>query len=126
MVIYQGRSKHLPTGRKFHPSEKKRKSRLGREPIETKIGNSRKKVVRTRGGNDKIKAFSQDTINATDLKTKKTVIAKIKRLAENKASVDYQRRAILTKGAIVETDKGKVKITSRPGQVGHLNGILME
>jgi len=33
---------------------------------------------------------------------------------------------ILTKGAIVETELGKVKITSRPGQDGVLNGVLIQ
>ena len=35
-------------------------------------------------------------------------------------------RNILTKGAFVETNLGKVKITSRPGQDGNMNGILIE
>jgi small subunit ribosomal protein S8e len=33
------------------------------------------------------------------------------------------RRNIITKGAVVDTDIGHVKITSRPGQSGALNGI---
>ncbi|MFH1511592.1 MAG: 30S ribosomal protein S8e, partial [Candidatus Woesearchaeota archaeon] len=32
---------------------------------------------------------------------------------------------IITKGTIVDTDKGKVRITSRPGQDGTLNGVLV-
>jgi small subunit ribosomal protein S8e len=32
----------------------------------------------------------------------------------------------MTKGAVVETAKGKVKITSRPGQVGVLQGVLVK
>ncbi|MCK4384091.1 MAG: 30S ribosomal protein S8e, partial [Candidatus Lokiarchaeota archaeon] len=40
-------------------------------------------------------------------------------------SKDLNRRHILTKGAVVETELGNARITSRPGQHGTLNGILM-
>ena len=36
------------------------------------------------------------------------------------------RRNILTKGAIIETDAGKAKITNRPGQEGTVNAVLVE
>ena len=126
MVIYQGKSHRLPTGAKRHVACKKRKSRMGRVPVETRIGSSRKKIVRTRGGDFKIKAYSLDTVNVTDPKTNKTTPAKIKKMEKNQASIDYSRRSILTKGAIVETDLGRVRITSRPGQTGILNGIIIQ
>ncbi|MHA1563650.1 MAG: 30S ribosomal protein S8e [Promethearchaeota archaeon] len=119
MVKYQERSRRGSTGNKIHSAHKKRKSRLGRNAIETKIDDERKKIIRTRGGNIKIKAYSSNMINVSDLKKKKT-------LEENKASVDYNRRNILTKGAIVKTKLGLVKITSRPGQTGQINGKLLE
>ena len=65
-------------------------------------------------------------INVSDIKKKKTTRVKIEGLEENKASVDYNRRNILTKGAIVKTKLGLVKITSRPGQSGQINGKLLE
>ena len=126
MVNYQFRSKRRTTGGKFKIAHKKRKYRLGRIPIETKIGEERKKIVRTRGGNIKIKSYSMDLINVTDAKANTTTRVSVKGLDVNTASVDYQRRSILTKGAIVETKLGKVKVTSRPGQTGQLNGILLE
>ncbi len=126
MVQYQERSRRRSTGAKIHSAHKKRKSRMGRNPVETKIGDDRKKIVRTRGANEKIKAYSLGMINVTDTKKNKTVQVQIKKLDENKASVDYQRRSILTKGAIVETKLGKVKITSRPGQIGQANGVLLD
>jgi small subunit ribosomal protein S8e len=36
------------------------------------------------------------------------------------------RQNIITKGTIVETELGKVKITNRPTQEGIVNGILVE
>lgn len=126
MVKYQEQSRRLRTGAKVHSAHKKRKSRLGRNAIETKIDDERKKIIRTRGGNIKIKAYSSNMINVSDSKKKKTTRVKIEGLEENKASVDYNRRNILTKGAIVKTKLGSVKITSRPGQSGQINGKLLK
>jgi small subunit ribosomal protein S8e len=126
VVKYQERSRRLNTGGKIRSAHKKRKSRLGRNAIETKIDDERKKIIRTRGGNIKIKAYSSNMINVSDSKKNKTTRVKIEGLEENKASVDYNRRNILTKGAIVKTKLGSVKITSRPGQTGQINGKLLE
>ena len=126
MVKYQERSRRLNTGAKVHQAHKKRKARLGRNPIETKIGDERKKIVRTRGGNFKIKAYDMDMVNVTDKSKNATSRVAIKGLDKNTASVDYQRRSILTKGAIIDTELGKVRITSRPGQTGQLNGVLLD
>ncbi len=126
MVKYQERSRRLSTGAKVRSAHKKRKSRLGRTAIETKIDDERKKIIRTRGGNIKIKAYSSNMINVSDSKKKKTTRVKIDGLEENKASVDYNRRNILTKGAIVKTKLGSVRITSRPGQTGQISGKLLK
>ena len=44
---------------------------------------------------------------------------------ENPSNPHLVRRNILTKGAVVETKLGKAKVTSRPGQEGTLNGVLI-
>lgn len=44
-------------------------------------------------------------------------------MTENPANIHYVRRNIITKGAVVDTSVGKVKITSRPGQSGSLSGV---
>lgn len=77
------------------------------------------------GGNKKLKIFSANYINVTDINTNKTSKVKILRFESNLASKDYNRRHIITKGAIVETELGKVKVTSRPGQQGVINGVLI-
>ena len=78
------------------------------------------------GGNFKLKLFSSSYINVTNPSTNKTQKVKIIRFESNQASKDLNRRHILTKGAIVETEIGKARITSRPGQHGVLNGVLIE
>ena len=50
----------------------------------------------------------------------------IKDVLENPANPHYVRRDIITKGAIVITDIGKARITSRPGQHGVVNAVLIE
>jgi small subunit ribosomal protein S8e len=42
---------------------------------------------------------------------------------ENPANPNYVQRNIITKGAILETDLGLVRVRSRPGQDGVLNGV---
>ena len=42
---------------------------------------------------------------------------------ENPANPNYVQRNINTKGAILETEVGLVRVRSRPGQDGVLNGV---
>ena len=125
MARSQARSRRKYTGKKYKHFRKKRKRELERPRIATIIGEEKKKKERVLGGNMKLKLFSTKFINVTDLNTNKTSKVRILRFEENLASKDFNRRHILTKGAIVETELGNVKITSRPGQHGVLNGVLV-
>lgn len=98
---------------------------LERAPIETEIGQEKKKKQRILGGSMKLKLFSTSYINVTDPNSNKTSKVRIVRFDSNQATKDWNRRHILTKGAIVETELGKAKVTSRPGQDGVLNGVLV-
>ena len=124
MARSQARSKRKYTSKKYKHFRKKRKRELERPRLDTIIGEEKKKKQRVLGGNMKLKLFSTKFINVTDLNTNKTSKVRILRFEENLASKDLNRRHILTKGAIVETELGNVKITSRPGQHGVLNGVL--
>lgn len=104
---------------------KKRKFEQGTFPVETKMGEQKRKFVRGRGGTIKIKALSEKQICVTDTKTGKTEKTDVVRVIKNPANIDYDRRGVITKGAIVETPLGQARVTSRPGQHGILNGILM-
>ena len=57
---------------------------------------------------------------------KQTKKATIKNVAETPSNRFLARQNIITKGTIVETDLGKVKITNRPTQEGAVNGILIK
>ena len=125
MARSQARSKRKYTGKKYKYFRKKRQRELEGPTIDTQIGPEKKKKQRTLGGNFKLKLFASQFINVTDPNTNKTQKVRILGFEENLASKDLNRRHVLTKGAIVETELGNVKISSRPGQHGVLNGILV-
>ena len=125
MARSQWRSKRKYTGKKYKYFRKKRKRELERPAINTEIGKDKIKKQRIWGGNVKLKLFSTSFVNVTDPNNNKTQKVKILRFESNQASKDINRRHILTKGAIIETELGKARITSRPGQHGQLNAILI-
>jgi len=82
------------------------------------------KTVEARGGTEKVRAMQTDT--ATVATDDGTVAATIESVAENPANPNYARRNILTRGAVIETDAGRARVTSRPGQDGQVNAVLVE
>ena len=76
------------------------------------------------GGQYKQTLLSTKIINVSDKKGK-TQVVELVTVVENPANPNLVRRNILTKGAVVETKLGKVRITSRPGQEGTVNGVLV-
>ena len=126
MTLWQGKSKRSKTGRRIREARGRRKFERGRETLLTTIGPIRTKEIRTRGGHQKTILLSTNISNVLDPKTGKTTKAEIKTVLENKANPHYVRRNIITKGAIIETTAGKAKVTSRPGQEGVVNAVLIE
>lgn len=123
MAISQLRSRRTVTGSLYRPYRKKKKYELGRYPTYTKLGNKKIKSDRVLGKNYKFRLLNIDYVNVADKGKSKKV--KINNVIENPANRHFVRRNIITKGTVVETEIGKVKITSRPGQEGSLNGVLL-
>jgi small subunit ribosomal protein S8e len=107
-------------------SRKKRKMDRGNEFIQTKIGERRVKINRARGGNIKLNVLAMNEINVADPKTKKVRKAKIITVEKNPANPHFVRMNVITRGAIVKTDIGSVRVTSKPGRDGVINGVLVE
>ena len=103
----------------------KRKFEIGRERHLTTIGPTKLKKVRTKGDNKKTRAKTTNVAYVVDPKNKKTTKTEIISVVENKANIHYVRRNIINKGAIIETKLGQAKVTSRPGQSGIINAILV-
>jgi small subunit ribosomal protein S8e len=126
MAIWQGKSLRKPSGARAKTNRNKRNMEFGRDPAETKIGDRKVKKIRTKGGNEKTRLSNDKNINVVDPKTNKVQVAEIETVVENTANTHFVRRNIITKGAVVETNLGRVKVTSRPGQHGMINGVLVE
>ena len=124
MVFYQKRSKRKVSGGRYKTSEKKRLYYVGSLPTLTRVEETSKKTKREKSGSLKQVLLTINKINVTNPKTKKTQTTEILTVVESPANRHFIRRNIITKGAIVETKMGKVKVTSRPGQEGTLNGIF--
>jgi len=124
MAKTQNRSKRKVSGKIYTAGRKKRVAELGNDPVLTHIGEKRTKMKRTQGGNVKHSLLSLDFVCVTQ--KDKTTKLKIDGVDNNPANINYTRRNIITKGCIVKTAKGNVKITSRPGQDGVLFGVLVQ
>jgi len=124
MAISQERSKRKSTGGRYKRTVKKSKNR-GNLPTLTKLAPKKLKPIRTRGGFKKIRLLGINIVNAYNPKIKKHEKLKIETVVDSKANKNYIRRNIITKGSIVKTSQGNVKITSRPGQEPILDGVLV-
>lgn len=123
---HSGQYKRKPTGGMKRAWRGKRAFEAGSQPTETVLGPAKKRWVRTRGGSVKVRLAAADEAVVTDKNTGKTSKSKLLRVVRNPANVDYQRRGVITKGAIIETEIGQARVTSRPGQDGVINAILVE
>ncbi len=127
MPISQRRPRRKASGGRYHkPDRKKKQYELGDQPGMPRVGPKKLKTTRGLGGNLKKKVLTMDIINIVDPKTKKSTKVKITNVVDNAANRFYVRRNIITKGSIVETEKGKAKVTSRPAQDGCVNGVLVK
>ena len=126
MTVWHGDShKKKPSGGRKRSYRKKRKFEQGLFPAETILGETKRKVVRKKGGNLKVKVLRDEYACVTDPESGKTEKVEVRRVIRNPANVDYDRRGLITKGAIIETPKGLARVTSRPGQHGVINAILI-
>ncbi|HET8687490.1 MAG TPA: 30S ribosomal protein S8e, partial [Methanosarcina sp.] len=82
--------------------------------------------VHTMGGNRKVRLLQCNVANVTNPRDGKTTSASIETVLDNVANKHYIRRNILTKGSVIRTSLGTAKVTSRPGQDGVVNAVLIE
>jgi len=112
------------TGGRRHPLRTRRKYEIDRFPNEPIIGEEVTVTRKVRGKNLKTSIKTIDFVNlAINSEVKKV---KIIRVLENATNNDYQRRGVISKGAVLETKEGKCRVVSRPGQHGVVNAILVK
>jgi small subunit ribosomal protein S8e len=125
MGVWHRRSTRTSTGARLRKFRSKRKHQMGRTPTETLMGEPKKRSIDSRSKAKKTPALRHNLVNGTDPTKNVTFGAELRDVEKNPANMDYQRRKVITRGTIIKTSKGRAMVTSRPGQDGVLNAILI-
>ncbi|MEK6917950.1 MAG: 30S ribosomal protein S8e [Nanoarchaeota archaeon] len=108
------------TGGRYIVRRKKKLYERKGQPRIVKLGEEKRKTMRVRGGNIKSFFFRGKFVNVSGKKIE------IKNVLETPSNRFLARQNIITKGTIVQTDSGKVRITNRPSQEGVINGVFVK
>ncbi|MFC7185957.1 30S ribosomal protein S8e [Halorubrum yunnanense] len=120
----QGRSTRKRTGGRLKHASNKKRHQLGREPAETTVDETRLQFIDSRGTEKKVRALSTNVAQVAD--GGEVSEADIETVVDNPSNVNYARRNIVTKGAVIDTSAGRARVTSRPGQTGQVNAVLID
>jgi small subunit ribosomal protein S8e len=112
------------SGGRYKKARKKKLYEKQGQPRVVKLGEQKVKFLKTRGGHRKLVSLSHGFANITHNKKSKKV--KIKNVIETPSNRFLARQNVLVKGAIIETDIGKARITNRPSQEGMVQAVLIE
>lgn len=112
------------SGGKYINARKKKSREIAGQRRTLKLGGNKIKDKRVRGGHKKIFLLKTDFVSIQDKGKSRKL--EIKNVLETPSNRFLARQNVITKGTIVETPEGKVKITNRPSQEGVLNGILVK
>ena len=110
------------TGGRRRPLRIRRKYEIDRYPNEAPAGEQATVTRMTRGGMRKTALKAADHANLA-VPGQKAVRTRILKVLDNPTNNDYRRRGIITRGAILETEAGKCRVVSRPGQDGAVNAV---
>ena len=113
------------TGGRYHQARKRKLVERVRPLVLVKLGKEKKTKIRMRGGHIKVRLLSAQTVNLIN-KNKKSIKATIKNVVQTPSNKFLARQNILIKGAIIETDHGRARITNRPGQEGNIQAVLID
>ncbi|MGC8592849.1 MAG: 30S ribosomal protein S8e [Nitrososphaeria archaeon] len=117
-------TKRKVTGGKRKAYRSKRRRERKAQPRVVEVGQLLTRTRRVRGGNFISYVVKTDKVNVATSEGTKNV--KIVSVVSNPANRDYERRGVITRGAIVATELGKVRITSKPSKNGALSGVLIK
>ncbi|MDD4307284.1 MAG: 30S ribosomal protein S8e [Thermoplasmata archaeon] len=127
MALWQGRSKKKNSGGRYRPFRKKKAYEIAPESQFAVVReDTHMKIYRTRGNNMKGRLMTVSYANVFSPKSGKSQKSRILTVKANPANHNYVQRNILTKGAIVQTEIGLARVTSRPGQDSVVNAVLQE
>ena len=117
--------KRKPTGGLIKHTRSRRSDEKDSFSVDTLLGDHSIRVKNSRGGNIKVSLVSDNSVNVIDKSTNSIKKVAITRVLKNPSNRDYERRGVITRGAILDTELGKVRVLSRPGQSGIIDGILI-
>jgi len=113
------------TGGRRYPLRTRRKYEIDRYSVEAISGPQVTVSRKVRGKNVKTSLKTADFVNLS-IPGSKVKKVKILKVLKNHASSDYERRGVISKGAILETEDGQCRVVSRPGQDGAVNAVLIK
>lgn len=113
------------TGGRRVPLRTRRKYEIDRFPNEAIMGQQLTVTRSVRANHIKTGLKTIDFVNLA-IEGGKVKKSKILKVLENSTNSDYQRRGVISKGAVLETEDGKCRVVSRPGQHGIVNAILIK
>ena len=112
------------TGGKYHARRKRKKYEIPGIPRVVKLREKKFKLIGGLGGKKKNVLLSDNMVNIMiNGKAKKVKILNVLETPSNKF---LARQNILVKGAIIETEAGRARITNRPSQEGAINAVITE
>jgi small subunit ribosomal protein S8e len=113
------------TSGRYKARSKKRKHSLGRVERNVRIKDTKTKIIKVRGKHKKLVLLGSNKANLIN-KENKAKVVNITNVLETTANRFWARQNRMVKGAIIETDLGKAKITNRPSQEGTINAVLID
>ncbi len=116
--------KRKKTGGVKIPNRGKRKCERGGEINTVMLGDHLAVNRRAMGGSVKTAIRSTKYVNLAEAPGKVRKV-EILRVISNPSNRDYDRRKVITKGAIIETPLGQAVVTSSPGQSGSVDAVLI-
>jgi len=126
-AFYQGNDLRKPTGGvKGRVAKVKRKALCGGPPRVPRLGPQAVEVERVAGGNIKVRLRSAQYANVYNPKERKAVKARIVSVVSTPSNPDFAKRGQIVRGAVIQTELGRAVVTSRPGQDGVVNAVLVE
>lgn len=114
--------KRKATGGRSRPHRGRRAYERDGYSIEPLVGPASRRPIRRRGGHVSSGLIFADFANVSS--GSKVSKSKILRVKKSPANRDYERRGVITKGAVIETEAGEAVVTSRPTSDGVVNAVL--
>lgn len=122
---HSNQNKRKITGGRRKAYRTKRRFESGRYIAETHFGERDLRVLTARGNTTKLRLLGESFANITIPGERRTEKTEILRVVRNPVNADYDRRRLITRGTVIATKLGEARVSSRPGQDGIVNALLL-